>query len=273
MFSKVRKNFFYYERAVKLEERMRREHEELVFLREEMRKFANDAAIGRMVKGILHDFKNLITMLGEQDLIRIALKNIENGITPEQKKILKSSLQILRDVCCQADETFPLCAMWAQSILDSCQLGGGKKLQSILPFINSALLICKGELGHKGIETVINAEDDIPPILCNKGDMMRLLLNLIINAMQSMENVENQKIIFSLQYNKGEVYLGVEDTGKSIPPEILQHIFKKEFTTKEGGMGFGLSIVQEIVNNHGGKITVRNLQQGKVFLLTFPCLT
>lgn len=273
MFSKVKKFFPYYEKAKQAEEKAEKANEELFLLRKERERLTNDASIGSLVKGIAHDFRNLITMLGEQDLIRIFLRKTESIITPDQKKKLEVSLRMLYGVCDTNDEILTLCRIWAQSIMDTACVTKGKKLHPLLSLVESVILICKGELANKGINVKINVEENVPLILCNKGDIIRMLLNLVINAMQSMENVENRAIFFSLRHNDGEVFLDMTDTGKNIPTEILGRIFEKNFTTKEGGLGFGLCIVQQIVNDHGGKISVRNLPQGKVFSLVFPSLS
>lgn len=63
----------------------------------------------------------------------------------------------------------------------------------------------------------------------------------------------------------------VQDTGNGIPPERQAHIFEPLYTTKSGGTGLGLYIVQEIVAAHGGHITVASAEgQGTTFTITLP---
>ena len=70
-----------------------------------------------------------------------------------------------------------------------------------------------------------------------------------------------------------QVGLVISDTGPGINPEILPHIFEPFITTKEFGLGLGLSICFGIIQKHGGQITVESLPgQGSSFTIWFPCL-
>jgi signal transduction histidine kinase len=71
---------------------------------------------------------------------------------------------------------------------------------------------------------------------------------------------------------EGYVNISVTDTGPGIAPAIEQDLFKRFVTTKEAGLGVGLSICRTIVENHGGRITFTNLQRsGARFSIFLPC--
>ncbi len=105
----------------------------------------------------------------------------------------------------------------------------------------------------------------------DENDFLRILNNLIKNAIQSMEQDRGGEVKISLKREKGFVELVVSDTGKGIPNEYKDKIFEPYFTTKSKGTGIGLAIVYNLVKENGGEIrfeTERN--KGTDFYLKFP---
>lgn len=98
----------------------------------------------------------------------------------------------------------------------------------------------------------------------------QVLINLILNAIDATEHIENAQITISASMNlKGEISITVQDNGTGIPEEILDTIYVPFFTTKKNGSGIGLSLSKQIMLLHQGKIKI-NTQVGKgtsVFLI------
>jgi signal transduction histidine kinase len=98
------------------------------------------------------------------------------------------------------------------------------------------------------------------------------LLNLMINAIQAMPEGGALHITTSTR-DQGvkEIVVSIRDTGCGIPKENFKKLFDPYFTTKARGFGLGLSIVERIAQEHGGKIEVASeLGNGATFSLTFP---
>jgi signal transduction histidine kinase len=107
--------------------------------------------------------------------------------------------------------------------------------------------------------------------------MKQVFMNLILNAIQAMK--EGGSIYISTrQISKSDtaqparfVQVEVRDTGEGIPEENLQHIFDPFFTSKDEGSGLGLSISHQIVQEHGGYITVESkVEKGTSFHINLP---
>jgi two-component system sensor histidine kinase FlrB len=99
--------------------------------------------------------------------------------------------------------------------------------------------------------------------------LRRALLNLVQNAVDAMP--QGGTVTLEGQGTATQVRLCVQDTGGGIPAEHLEKIFEPLYTTKPGGTGLGLYIVQEIVRAHEGQITVESVVgQGTTFILTLP---
>jgi signal transduction histidine kinase len=115
-------------------------------------------------------------------------------------------------------------------------------------------------------------------IVAVEGEIYQILVNLIVNAVQSISEKkgEEEGVIHIITSKEGKmVRLRVTDSGMGIPPEIQSRIFDMFFTTKTSGQGTGqgLAITQAIVYRHGGKISVHsNMGQGATFDILLPAL-
>jgi len=114
--------------------------------------------------------------------------------------------------------------------------------------------------------------DALPPIEHDPNQINQVLLNLLLNAIQSMDKPGTIRV--SLQQEEGEddaVAIVVDDEGKGIAPEHLPNIFRPFFTTKGHGTGLGLSLARRMVESHGGTITVEStLGTGTRFTVLLP---
>ena len=111
----------------------------------------------------------------------------------------------------------------------------------------------------------------IPEILCHPQQLSQVLINLLINAGQAIEG--HGTITIRTWSENDDVFVAVTDTGKGIPVEVQQRIFEPFFTTKDvgKGTGLGLSISYEIIQKHGGDISVKSdVGKGTTFTVRLP---
>jgi len=101
----------------------------------------------------------------------------------------------------------------------------------------------------------------LPPVLGDRIQLQQVLLNLILNGLESMRTVRNdsrRKVVVSTRTDGQKVSVAVTDAGTGIPLESADFIFEPFFTTKPEGMGMGLSISRSILIALDGQITGRN---------------
>ncbi|WP_230370632.1 sensor histidine kinase [Paludibacterium denitrificans] len=111
------------------------------------------------------------------------------------------------------------------------------------------------------------------PVMADSIQLEQVLLNLLSNAMDALADEPSMKrhIIVHTRREGGKAILEVRDTGRGITPEILEVLFHPFFSTKEHGMGLGLSICQTIVEQYGGLISAENiLASGACFRIELP---
>ena len=110
---------------------------------------------------------------------------------------------------------------------------------------------------------------DLPPVVCDPGQMNQVWMNLLANAIEAIKG--EGEIWIRTGVRDKEVFVSVQDTGRGIPPEHRGKLFAPFFTTKEKGLGLGLSVSYGIVKRHGGRIEVESeVGKGSTFTVWLP---
>jgi two-component system nitrogen regulation sensor histidine kinase NtrY len=114
-------------------------------------------------------------------------------------------------------------------------------------------------------------DPELPPLLIDREQVKRMLLNLLDNALGSISGTGTITIAIKGDAVQGMVELVVSDTGVGIADRDKRRIFEPYFSTKRGGTGLGLAIVNSIVAEHQGHIRVEDNQpQGARFIIEIP---
>lgn len=114
-------------------------------------------------------------------------------------------------------------------------------------------------------------EDEIIAKL-DRTQLIRVITNLVKNAIQAIPEEQENKQVFVTVFRQGnEVKIAVKDNGKGISTENQKRVFEPKFTTKSSGMGLGLAIIKNIIENYNGTITFETEPNvGTEFLVSFP---
>jgi signal transduction histidine kinase/CheY-like chemotaxis protein/putative methionine-R-sulfoxide reductase with GAF domain len=147
-----------------------------------------------------------------------------------------------------------------------------RKVQ-ICEIIDKSLDLLKIDLKNKEIEVVKIYAADMPEIMINDHEMLQVFVNIILNAVDSMDKggrltIEVDKI---LDDKKNWARISLKDSGHGIPEDKLNGIFARYYTTKKTGTGLGLAIVERIVSVHNGRISVSSeVNVGTEFVIELP---
>ena len=140
--------------------------------------------------------------------------------------------------------------------------------------IEDVLTIAHSEVTKHGVQVRRELAPDLPPVRVDRVQIQQVLLNLVVNAIDAMSEVTDGKrelVLGTEALRSGEVCVSVRDTGPGIDPAAVDTIFQPFHTTKEQGLGMGLSICRSIVESHGGKLWAGdNAPDGAVFQFTLP---
>jgi two-component system, cell cycle sensor histidine kinase and response regulator CckA len=228
-------------------------------------------SVGRLAGGVAHDFNNLLTVINGYSEMLIAGIGAQDPLRAKAEQILKAGRQA-------AQLTQQLLAFSRKQVAQPKPLN----LNSLVAEAHGLLQRAVGE----GIELVNLLSPGLGPVMADAGQINQVLMNLVVNARDSMPNgghltieTKNVEVDASLADEHPEmkpgayVRLSVADTGMGMSEEIKRQIFEPFFTTKElgQGTGLGLATVYGIVRQNRGGIWVLSEQnRGSVFHIYLP---
>ncbi|MBP1712267.1 MAG: ammonium transporter [Deltaproteobacteria bacterium] len=221
------------------------------------------AALGKLSAGIAHEIRNPLTS------IKILIHSLADPGASETSR--EKDLNVIESEIERVNKIIRQFLDFARPRPPSLEPVDARNL------IEETLALVGYEIESQGVQLEREDESDLPPVAMDREQMKQVLLNLILNALQALPQGGKIRIQTSLQASgKGgkenrAVEIRVQDTGEGIPAEIQSKIFEPFFSTKEEGIGLGLSVAQRIVDEHGGKIRVESAEgAGTLFSITLP---
>lgn len=121
------------------------------------------------------------------------------------------------------------------------------------------------------VKTIYQLAHDLPPVWIDKIQIQQVIVNLVRNSIEAMSTTERRELRVRTAAEDGEAVVVVSDTGPGLPKEIAAQLFQPFMTTKQKGMGLGLSISKSIIEAHGGRLwATPNPDGGVTFTFTVP---
>ncbi|MCG8468267.1 MAG: ATP-binding protein [Gemmatimonadetes bacterium] len=233
------------------------------------------ASLGTMVAGITHELNTPLGAIhSNHDVIERALLKLQDiledeVVTPDEleevRKIVRAMDGVLR--------TNGIAVERLVKLVESLRTFGRPDRAEIDRVdLHEGLDSTLAVLGHE--LKMISVEKDygeLPMVECYPNRINQVFMNLLHNATQAMP--DGGTLGVSTSTNGGRVRIEVRDTGCGIERANLERIFEPGFTTKDGrvGMGLGLAISHQIVDQHGGTIAVDSeLEEGTTFRVALP---
>jgi len=139
--------------------------------------------------------------------------------------------------------------------------------------IYRTLALANGEMTRDQVELQTELAVGLPSVLGDRVQLQQVLLNLIMNAIESMRSISGRRLLMIRSEMRGpeSVTVSVRDSGVGIDPQKAAHLFDAFFTSKPQGMGMGLSICRNIISAHGGQLSnVTSAGPGATFEFTLP---
>ncbi|HEY1533244.1 MAG TPA: PAS domain S-box protein, partial [Polyangiaceae bacterium] len=224
------------------------------------------AALGVLSAGIAHEINNPLAYL----LLNLEYLSRELPALPYDVNKLDALMVRVRDACHGAERV----ASIVRDLRTFARADeGARGPVDVRAALESALNIAGNEIKQRA--TLIRDYEPVPPVDANPNRIEQVLLNLLLNAVQSLPSPEapGHEVRARLRSRDGQVSIVIEDTGSGIPDELLGKIFDPFFTTKPVGVGtgLGLPICRSIVRGLGGEISVRSTPgAGSQFTVTLP---
>ncbi len=142
------------------------------------------------------------------------------------------------------------------------------ELNDLNDIVESIASLVENQARSQRVVVEKNLSDRLPKIVIDGEQIRQVLLNLAVNALQAVG--EDGRIVFKTDVDENSCLVEVSDSGSGIDETVLAKIFDPFVTTKDKGVGLGLSIAHKIVSEHGGTITVTSDMKGAVFTIRLP---
>ena len=209
-----------------------------------------------MAKQVAHEIKNPLTPM------RLSVQSFQRKFNPEDPEIEQKVEEYSKTLIQQIDTMSSI----ASAFSNFAKMPAQKSEElNIVEVIDLALDIFTEDY----IKFIASEEEIIAKF--DRTQLIRVVTNLVKNAIQALKDVEEKRIIVEVQSKDNDVIITVMDNGCGISEENELKIFEPKFTTKSSGMGLGLPMIKKIIETYGGNITFTSQEQkGTTFRVTFP---
>lgn len=222
--------------------RSRRQREEDIA--RQMQRAEQLAALGELAAGLTHEIKNpLAGVIAALEM----LKSENDGVGPHEE-VTDQMLSELRRVTGTVDSLLRLARPQPPQ----------RTAVDVEKLVREVVSLFSARSRKHGVTVSIEAARALPTLKLDSGLIVQLLINLLTNSLQASERGGSVKVQVAPFPRNDGVLVAVSDTGRGIPPAMLERVFDPFFTTKDEGTGLGLAICRQIVEQHGGAINIES---------------
>ena len=215
------------------------------------------AALGRITAGVAHEVKNPLNSM------RLWLENLKESLPPDSDSSAKQAVQVLDKEIDRLDAVVKRFLDFTRPMdvrLEPTQLS---------ELLKEVLEVAQPQMYKANIQVAQLLPIDVPEVYVDRALLKQAILNLVLNAGESMPSGGQLRLVLSRRGEMAEISVG--DTGKGIPPEHRQKIFQLFFTTRPGGSGIGLASTFRIVQLLNGSIDfTTEVGKGTTFRIELP---
>jgi two-component system, NtrC family, sensor kinase len=240
-----------------LEDKVRERTEQLVEVQAQMARSEKLASIGRLAAGVAHSINN---PLG--GILALSMLGVEECRDPALRRDLDTiSRQALR------------CREIVKGLLDFSHQSDARVTRTdVNAIIDGAVQLLQRQAVFHNVTIVRAFDPDVPAVLVNPSQLQDAVTNLLVNAVDAMEDGGTLSVETATQPDRAEVLIRVSDTGSGIPEANMAYLFEPFFTTKRvgKGTGLGLAIVHGVVTRAAGRVEVASSPSGTTFTIHLP---
>ncbi len=214
------------------------------------------AALGQLAAGIAHEIRNPLTSINI--LIHSLTENFSSEDSHrEDLKVIEEEIDRINEIL----DRFLRFARPAPPLLEKTE---------VATIFEETLQLIRPRTEKQGVQ-VEKEFHALPMILMDREQMKQVALNLLLNAVQAMPSGGTLTIRGQNSKDGQWITISIQDSGVGIPKEDMNKLFDPFFSTREGGIGLGLSIAHRIMDQHQGKIEVESAPgKGTLFTLWLP---
>ena len=209
-----------------------------------------------MAKQVAHEIKNPLTPM------RLSIQGLERNFDPNDPEAKNKLREYAKSLINQIDTLSSIAGAFSNFAKMPTQKNEELNLTETLKL---AIDIFNDDNLH------FSSDDDQLRINFDRTQLIRVITNLVKNAQQATSDVAQPSIHISVKSGEKNIILQIVDNGKGIAKEDQHRIFEPKFSTKSKGMGLGLGMVKNIVENYSGTISFESeINKGTKFIISLP---
>ncbi|MDR6845068.1 ATP-binding protein [Flavobacterium granuli] len=218
-----------------------------------------DLAWREMAKQVAHEIKNPLTPM------RLTIQSFLRKFNPEEPNIKQKLNDFSESLIQQIDTMSAVASAFSDFASMPAQQN---EMLNVVEVVELTL-----DIFHEDYIVLECSEKEVISKI-DRTQLIRVITNLVKNAIQAIpENQETKMILVTIEKINKEVIITIKDNGTGISPEHIDNIFEPKFTTKNSGMGLGLGIIKNIIENYNGTITFESkFGRGTIFTVTLPII-
>ncbi|MGB8993646.1 MAG: ATP-binding protein [Desulfobaccales bacterium] len=229
--------------------------EELLESQERLLRSERFAAVGEAAAYVSHEIKNPLMVIGGL-ASQVERRHPEDPASQEKLRIIQTEVKRLESFLGELRDFLHPAQPCKQEV-------------DVNRVIREVEALMGDAIQEKGINLEERLDPDLPAVEADPNRIKQVLLNLLKNAAEATE--DQGKILVSSGSQDAQVWFAVKDTGKGMSEDVLEKIFYPFFTTKDKGTGLGLAVINKIIADHHGTITVNTVAgQGSTFTIRLP---
>ncbi|MDG1730097.1 MAG: ATP-binding protein [Algibacter sp.] len=222
----------------------------------QLAKSEREQAWREMAKQVAHEIKNPLTPM------RLTVQNFQRKFNPEDEKIHDKVDEYSKTLIQQIDTMSSIASAFSNFAKMPAQQN---ETLNVVKIVKLALDIFNEDY------IFFTAEKEEIIAKFDRTQLIRVVTNLVKNAIQAMPEHQTPKIVINVGDNNGNVIITVSDNGSGVSEANKDKVFEPKFTTKTSGMGLGLAMVKNIVETYKGHISfVSEKDKGTTFKVIFP---
>jgi two-component system sensor kinase FixL len=218
-------------------------------------------ALGEMASALAHELNQPLSAIANY---MKGSRRLLQGRTDDQSQMIREAMDKAAEQSLRAGEII-------RRLRDFVARGETeRRIESLNKLLEEASALALVGTRDRGVRVTYLFDPTLDLVLVDKVQIQQVVLNLVRNAIESMENSERRELTIATERDRdGMAAVRISDTGSGISPDIAPQLFQPFITSKPHGLGVGLSISRTIVESHGGLITVApNPQGGTTFRFT-----
>jgi len=221
------------------------------------------SAMGQMTAALAHELNQPLTAV--LNYINAARRTAANVDEPQTQRML----ELLDKAATQTSRAGQIIRQ-LRAFVEKRE--SARNLLNMNTVVEEAIALAAIGSADADVRTIVELAPDLPPVMIDKVQMQQVIINLVRNGVEAMQQVARRELaVRTLLDGEGGVEVRISDTGQGLPPEVASRLFHPFVTTKEKGMGIGLSICATIIEAHGGHIwSTPGEERGTNFHFSLP---